>query len=217
MHLTVVSPRAWERIIRRATASIPEQRYGSVAEFVRAVRRRNLAAWAAAAFAGVALSAAVLAAVSAVWREVAVDEAPGGRRAMAEPSAGRPVELSPVMALVGEEVRLPGPVVLKGGREYAVVGPGRLVADISGPSNAVLRLDNCEVQNTTTLPYPANGLKYELDNGAFLNFVWHGFGDPNDLRDAVVIRDKGSSAAHVGGPMTKAVYDLMMKARRRFP
>ena len=48
-------------------------------------------------------------------------------------------------------------------------------------------------------------------------FAWHGFGGPEDLRDAVVIRDKGSSAAHVGGPMTKAVYDLMTKARRRFP
>lgn len=36
-------PRAWQRIIQRATAAIPEQRYVTVDAFVRAVRRRRLA------------------------------------------------------------------------------------------------------------------------------------------------------------------------------
>ena len=35
-------PRAWLSIIRRSTSSIPEQRYSSVAEFIRAIRRRHV-------------------------------------------------------------------------------------------------------------------------------------------------------------------------------
>ena len=42
-------PRAWERIIRRAAAAIPSQRYQTVAAFARAVRRRNWIAWVATA------------------------------------------------------------------------------------------------------------------------------------------------------------------------
>lgn len=38
-------PKAWARIIRRSTSSIPEQRYASVSEFTRAVRRRHAARW----------------------------------------------------------------------------------------------------------------------------------------------------------------------------
>ena len=34
-------PRCWERIIRRSTSSIPSQRYGSVAQFAKAVRHRH--------------------------------------------------------------------------------------------------------------------------------------------------------------------------------
>ena len=36
-------PKAWIAIIRRSTSSIPEQRYASVADFMRAVRRRHAA------------------------------------------------------------------------------------------------------------------------------------------------------------------------------
>lgn len=36
-------PRAWIPIVRRSTSSIPEQRYATVAEFMRAVRRRHVA------------------------------------------------------------------------------------------------------------------------------------------------------------------------------
>ena len=38
-------PRAWSKIIRRSTSSIPEQRYATIAEFVRAVRHRHAAPW----------------------------------------------------------------------------------------------------------------------------------------------------------------------------
>ena len=35
-------PRAWEKVVRRSTSSIPEQRYASIADFSRAVRRRHV-------------------------------------------------------------------------------------------------------------------------------------------------------------------------------
>lgn len=38
-------PRAWIPIVRRSTSSIPKQRYATVAEFTRAVRRRHAARW----------------------------------------------------------------------------------------------------------------------------------------------------------------------------
>ena len=53
-------PPAWARIIRRSTSSIPEQRYATVAEFARAVRRRY------AVRRLICTVAAVLAAVGAV-------------------------------------------------------------------------------------------------------------------------------------------------------
>ena len=49
-------PRAWKRIIERATSSIPERRYQSVAALARAIRRRHFQKFAAAFFfAGVAI------------------------------------------------------------------------------------------------------------------------------------------------------------------
>ena len=54
-------PRAWARIIQRATSSIPAQRYPSVAAFVRAIRQRHRAWY-------VMIACAILAAVTvATW------------------------------------------------------------------------------------------------------------------------------------------------------
>ena len=49
-------PRAWAKIIRRSTSSIPEQRYATVAEFARAVRHRHVTPWLWAIIAIVLLS-----------------------------------------------------------------------------------------------------------------------------------------------------------------
>ena len=38
-------PGAWTKIIRRSTSSIPEQRFATVAEFSRAIRRRHAVRW----------------------------------------------------------------------------------------------------------------------------------------------------------------------------
>ena len=58
-------PRAWERIIRRAAAAIPSQRYKTVAAFARAVRRRNWGRYATMGF----CCALMLAAVSIALRK----------------------------------------------------------------------------------------------------------------------------------------------------
>ena len=66
-------PRAWAEIIRRSTSSAPEQRYATVAAFVRAIRRRH---WRSRII--IAASLALLAAAAvlwmAVWRTSAVTE-----------------------------------------------------------------------------------------------------------------------------------------------
>ena len=51
-------PMAWAKIIRRSTSSIPEQRYATIAEFVRAVRCRHAIPWLLAIIAIILLSSA---------------------------------------------------------------------------------------------------------------------------------------------------------------
>jgi serine/threonine protein kinase len=56
-------PRAWEKIVKRATAALPRQRYPDVNPMLRAIRRRHWVrnwSWALLAALGVALAAAVL-------------------------------------------------------------------------------------------------------------------------------------------------------------
>lgn len=53
-----VAPRAWRGIVRRATSSLPAQRYASAAELARAVRRRHL--WRNLALSAVLLLIGVL-------------------------------------------------------------------------------------------------------------------------------------------------------------
>ena len=86
-------PKAWAAIIRRSTSSIPEQRYATVAEFTRAVRRRHaLRWWIAAAILVVLVAAAVVVGIGNVGR--AGTPCPPQVRESAV--AGRPPNLSGV-------------------------------------------------------------------------------------------------------------------------
>ena len=63
-------PRAWRRIIERATSSIPDRRYQSVDDFLKVIRRRNL--WrivgkAVLAFFLVGLLVDILIVVMVIW------------------------------------------------------------------------------------------------------------------------------------------------------
>ena len=58
-------PRAWRRIIERATSSIPERRYPSVTAFIHAIRRRNFLRTAGFCASAALLLAAIAAGVVA--------------------------------------------------------------------------------------------------------------------------------------------------------
>ena len=59
-------PRCWAKIVRRATSSIPGQRYRDVAAFMHAVRTRHRARHLLAA--AVLVAAIALATTAVIWR-----------------------------------------------------------------------------------------------------------------------------------------------------
>lgn len=63
------APRRWAAIIRRATSSIPAQRFASVDDFIRAVRLRNLPLW-------ICLLSALLLTVAAALSQIGKPAAP---------------------------------------------------------------------------------------------------------------------------------------------
>ena len=180
-------PRTWARIIRRATSSIPAHRYPSVAAFGRAIRWRHL--WRNATWLMVALL--VLAAIAKLNSgKSRVDDASGARGSMmgnitpevlegvmrtgsipSQKATAVPSIMPNVVRLNGEKVALTEPLVLEGGKEYRVSGPGTLDADLFCPTTAIVRLKDCVLINRTTRLYPENGIRYRLDNGVYLNFV----------------------------------------------
>ena len=186
-------PRTWARIIRRATSSIPAHRYPSVAAFARTIRWRHLWHVAAAGISAVALSGILLPCFYSWWtqsgREVWRWRALCDRGKIVSVSricepldASHPQYPGYIVRYVTNQVdgmilHLPKdtlsftkPIQLKSG-EYRIVGPGRLDADLSGPSNAVVRLKDCVLNNTTSVPFPQNGIHYVFEGGAYLNFV----------------------------------------------
>ena len=180
-------PRTWARIIRRATSSIPAHRYPSVAAFARAIRCRHL--WRNAAWLTVALL--VLAAMANLNSGKSHDDdASGARGSMmgnitpevlegvmrtgripSQKATAEPSIMPNVVRLNGEKVAWSEPVVLEGGKEYRIFGPGTLNADLFCPTTTIVRLKDCVLLNRTTRLYPENGIRYRLDNGVYLNFI----------------------------------------------
>ena len=180
-------PRTWARIIRRATSSIPAHRYLSVVAFGRAIRCRHLWMYAT----GLTVALLVLAAIAKLNSGKAhVDDASGARGSMmgnitpevlegvmrtgripSQKATAEPSIMPSVMRLNGEKVALPEPLVLEGGKEYLVFGPGTLDADLFCPTTAIVRLKDCMLINRTKRLYPENGIRYRLDNGVYLNFI----------------------------------------------
>ncbi len=186
-------PRTWARIIRRATSSIPAHRYPTVAAFARAIRWRHLWHVAVACISAVALSGILLPCFYSWWTQ-------SGREVWRWRTLcdyGEIVSVSRICEPLDEShPKYPGyivryvtnqvdgtilhlrentesfakPILLKPG-EYRIIGPGRLDVDLSGPSNAVVRLKDCVLNNTTSVPYPQNGIHYVFEGGAYLNFV----------------------------------------------
>ena len=80
-------PRAWTKIIRRSTCSIPEQRYSSVAEFTRAIRRRHAWRWWFAAIAVMAIVVLMASGRAVAPRPPQTTISDGRARRPAEPQA----------------------------------------------------------------------------------------------------------------------------------
>lgn len=174
-------PRIWRTIIRRSTSSIPAQRYADVAAFSRAVRRRNWLRNVICMISGLIALAGMVAV--AVWA--------------LKPEISRRIALNGQVRVVAE------PVVLKGGRTYEIVGPGTFDADISGPTNAILRLKNCVLLNRTKRHYPENGIRYVLEDGVYLNFI-NMPQEPSGVRrcDYIAPYDGAYNEVRFGGPGT---------------
>ena len=186
-------PRAWTRIIERATSSIPERRYQSVAALVKAIQRRNLSRRLGIGllmffFAGLSAATFVMLyrqyggeewkwwsicshePIVSVEREYVPYENPvSGRKGYRIVTKTNTVD-GVVIRLNGETVSFAKPMSLEPG-EYRIIGPGRLDADISGTSNVVVRLKGCILNNLTWEEHRKNKVNYVLEGDAYLNFV----------------------------------------------
>ena len=186
-------PKAWVRIIERATSSIPGRRYQSVAALVKAIQRRNLVrrSWTTLALlllAGLSAAAFVMLyrryggeewkwwlmrshepIVSVEKGYVPYENPVSGRRGYRIVTQTNTVD-GVVIRLNGKTVLFKKPMVLEPG-EYRIIGPGRLDADISGASNAVVRLKGCVLNNLTAAGYQKNKVNYILEGDAYLNFA----------------------------------------------
>ena len=219
-------PRSWKRIIERATSSIPERRYQSVAAFARAIRQRHFIT-AFGLLVALSLAVCVVAVCVSLPRslelpaERSLDDAEASRwRTLCsrgeivsveernEPIyPGRPYPAvvrrttnrveGVVVQLAAKTNVFAKPIRLNPG-EYRIVGPGRLDADLSGPSNVVVRLKDCILNNMTEVRYPQNGIRYVLEGGVYLNFARL---DKGILPiKHVVIEDGAENAVRFRGP-----------------
>lgn len=185
---------AWSKIIRRATSSIPRERFQTVDDFMRAVGRRH-----------------------AVGRHVAIFAASAGVvLSVAMFFAGeKPREIPEVFELRGQEVTIAEPIVLRPGRTYKLIGPGILDADISSRGEAKLWMTNCVLNNRSTVVYPKNRVKYELSSEVYLNFanqenlatnVGVFVVTPDGVREDVgrLLSNSNRNDIRFGGPLSKS-------------
>ena len=162
----LLSASSWRRIIRRATSSIPSERYPSVESFAAAIRRRHWPVYS--------VSLALILGAVAVGGLMTVG---GGIRPPRNPDQTQSAltvdfeTFEESMLLNGATKVYRRPILLASNRTYRITGPGTLDADISGPTNSLLVLKNCVLINRTTQTYPKNGVCYRLDNGVYLNFI----------------------------------------------
>lgn len=135
-------------IIRRATSSIPSERFESAADFARAIRHRVWARYAAVTL-GVLI-------VIACGVKIAMDT-------MVTPA---PIEIE----LHGQRVVRTEPLHIKAGQVVGIIGPGWFDAAITGEKGSRLWMTNCCVLNRAQKIYPKDPLYYELTKDVYLNF-----------------------------------------------
>ncbi len=218
-------PKTWRRIIERATSSIPDRRYQSADAFRRAIRRRNFqrtagfSAFAVLLFGAIAASvAAWLAMGGGEWIEwrmlcargeiVSVEEKSEPYESPVYGKCRRIFHVTNVVEgtiidLQKRTLSFKDPIELTPG-EYRIIGPGRLDVALSGPSNAVVRLKNCVLNNMTTIRHPKNRISYVMEGGAYLNFV--NLDETSQMRKSVSLAEEcqggNDFAVEFRGPLT---------------
>ena len=232
-------PRVWARIIERATSSIPERRYQSVAALVKAVRRRNLSRWLWTALAVLLLAGLSAVIVATLYRRYGGEELKWWLIRSREPIVSVEKKYVPyanpvsgrkgyrivtktnmvdgvVIRLNGETVSFSKPISLEPG-EYRIIGPGRFDADISGPSNALVRIKGCVLNNLTAAGYRKNKVNYVLEGDAYLNFanLDEDYRIRKSIRhfDGLANGDGGDVAFR--GPLTREELRKVRRDRRR--
>ncbi len=174
-------PRAWKRIILKATSSLPDYRYHTIDEFLRAIRRRHTVRNILRGL-GLALLL-ILVGMGSLFLLHAT------------------ATLPETLHLQGETLVLNKPIRLKQGTTLTVIGPGRLEADISGEAGSCLALTNCVVMNATSVPLNKSGIKYELRNDVYLNFT--NLDTPKPFTDnCFVLSDGKYNTVRFKGPLT---------------
>lgn len=165
-------PHSWDAIIRRATSSIPSQRYATVEAFARAIRKRNRAKHCLVG----CLAAALLSGLFALCFVPTVRERHQWNSiCQTESLQGTKLSSTVVRLYQGQGVRghyvFKKPLVLEDNHEYRVCGPGILDASfLSKGSNTVIRLVNCLVLNRSEIPYEQSGIRYAFRGETYLNF-----------------------------------------------
>lgn len=194
-------PRTWTTIIRRSTSSIPEQRYGSVAEFAAAIRARNRRHHLSLALAGACL---VLSVAFCWWYLGHVERRPPKENVAVphrEDSSDYIILTNTTIRLQGQKRVFKRPIVLAGGRECRVVGPGVLDAIVcAASSNVSVRLSGCVFLNRSTVPLDKAGIDYYVGNGSYLNFT--ALDRPVAWGRHVKVMDGARDACRFKGPET---------------
>ena len=231
-------PKTWRRIIERATSSIPERRYQSVAALVKSIQRRNLVRRSWTTLAVLLLTGLSAAFAALLYKRYGGEELQWWRIRSREPIVSVEKKYVPyknpvsgrkgyrivmqtntvegvVIRLNGKTVSFAKPISPEPG-EYRIIGPGRLDADISGPSNTVVRLKGCVLNNLTAAGYRKNKVNYVLEGDAYLNFanldedyrirkcIWH--------FDGLLNGDGGDVAFR--GPLTREELSRKRQAER---
>lgn len=225
----------WERIVARATSSIPERRYSDVSEFVRAVRHRH---WRriASVFCGVLFAVGIFLLALLPWwnnvgrerwvlhaisenistnvivkKEMIVKEFATTAAGERYPSKWRwRIETNTVdVALIrldGRVYKFNNPLHLSSARETWIIGPGVIDAAIEcGEDGAKVRLENCLFNNRSKIRPSKANILYELAGGACLNFTEH----EDDVRwqDFVLPYDGAYNSVRFKGPETIEEYN----------
>ena len=194
-------PRSWSRIIRRATSSIPQERFQSVGDFMTAIRRRHaLPCWSAAVGLACLWGAGVWAGVAWWNSPVRVEQRRWAALCAETEVTG---EKRVTIRLNHQKVVFKYPIVLTPDRIWEVEGPGTLDAPISGStSNVVLWLKDCIFLNRTEIPVAQGGIRYGTHDGVYLNFTQ--LDRPKGWRNSLytIDWDSGRNALRFKGPET---------------